>query len=109
MDLRGNGSDGFRQYGPVEIAITGDDHCYGRVAGDTANVYEWRPTGEVEIDPLAGPTQVYGWFIVNQGVRAKDHRESFPVEALLDAGAVLCWFDYEQFQAAEAAMGDPHP
>jgi hypothetical protein len=92
----------WHTYGPVEMAINfrepGDPIAWGRLTGETES-YAHVHTG-LDADGDA----VYSWMDPNGG--------SVPVHVptiLLDAGAVLIWWEWEEFQAAERAMGDPYP
>jgi hypothetical protein len=101
----------FHEYGVVEVSIEDldeptHDRCTATYAKYDGTLYEERETGETVTDETGFPEPELGWFTMEF---APERVTDEHVIELLDAAAVLCQHDYEQWKAADAAMGDPHP
>lgn len=105
----------WHQYGPVELAVTGieDPQCFARLRGGSI-VYHQRATGKAEPNEFGHPEPAYGWFVwrapaLGHPEYRVNSRAPEDVSALFNAGAVLIWHEWAQFQGADRAMGDPNP
>lgn len=104
----------------ADIAITrgtGDEQetTFGRLTG-SQTLYLLKETGRTlppdpADGPMAGPYPEEVWVVAAVGTARK--RMGTPAAAdiarLLDAACEQAWAEYDRWQQAERAMGDPYP